>query len=267
MVQIAGFFTSILNVIQFVCQKNKSMETIIKSKIFGLLLITSFIFNGKIHAQEFDEQNSDRLEQSRLSPNFIKAKWEIAVEYGNWFFTKGSKSTNSNELFFLPENMNIWQFDVIRHFNKKAGAYFSLGIQQAKDIPPTPGIIAILSGQDLKIEGSGGGFVPLKSGILYYPSKYRLNPFFGAGIGVTMAKSQYTEVKGNIFDGITKTDFTSNDFVPLSDFNVGCNYQSGKFFRFTLKADYTFSTKFDDSIGGYNRYEGITLFTQIAAVF
>jgi hypothetical protein len=247
--------------------KNRFIKTGTKNTLKYLLFILAFLFFGNLHAQRNDTLKPDVQAQSVVDANFPDKKWEIAVGYGSLLFMEASKSTKKEEPFFLPSGVGTWQLDVIWHFQNKLAANFNFGIQQEKNIPPTPNLFAILGGEELEIEGSGGGFVPVKGSILYYPFKNRLQPFLGAGMGLLIAKSQYTEVRGNIFDGITKTDFVSKDIVPLFGFNAGCGYRTGKLTQIALKADYAISKKFENSIGGYNRYNGFTLLAQIAVVF
>jgi len=236
------------------------------------LFISAFLYFGNLHAQlhEILTLTPDGQTVSTVvsdSSAFPDKKWEIAVGYGSLLLMEASKSTNIEEPFFLSNGVSTWQLDVIWHFQNKLAANFNVSIQQEKNIPQSPNFLAILFGEELDIEGSGGGFVPIKSSILYYPLKNRLQPFMGAGIGLLIAKSQYTEVKGNINDEITKTDFVSEDIVPLFVFNAGCGYRTGKFTQIAIKADYSFSKKFENSIGGYNRYNGFTLLGQITIVF
>jgi hypothetical protein len=247
--------------------KNRVIKTGIKNTLKYPLFILAFLHFGNLHAQQNDTLKPNMEAQPEVSVIFPDKKWEIAVGYGSLLFMEASKSTKKEEPFFLPSGVGTWQLDVIWHFQNKLAANFNFGIQQEKNIPPTPNLFAILGGEELEIEGSGGGFVPVKGSILYYPFKNRLQPFLGAGMRLLIAKSQYTEVRGNIFDGITKTDFVSKDIVPLFGFNAGCGYRTGKLTQIALKADYAISKKFENSIGGYNRYNGFTLLAQIAVVF
>tara|TARA_R110002050_G_scaffold300779_1_gene472580 strand:+ start:2896 stop:3663 length:768 start_codon:yes stop_codon:yes gene_type:complete len=247
--------------------KNRLIKAGIINRLKYSLFISAFVSFGNLHAQQNDTWKPNMEAQPEVSVIFPDKKWEIAVGYGSLLFMEASKSTKKEEPFFLPNGLITWQLDVTWHFQNKLAANFNFGIQQEKNIPPTPNLFAILGGGELEIEGSGGGFFPVKGSILYYPFKNRLQLFYGAGLGMVMGKSQYTEVRGNIFDGITKTDFIYQDKVPFLGITAGCGYQTGNLFRFVLKTDYAVSTKFKETVGGFTRYHGFTVLAQASIIF
>ena len=229
-----------------------------------------FIFTFAICINTYAEQPPEKpgnplLPETRVNQD--NTRWELKLGFGSFMLLPSAKSTNENEPFFLPNGIGTWQLDITKHFRNKLAANLNFGIQIKKDVPPTPNIISVILGEELNIEGSGGGFIPLKSSILYYLAKGNLQPYLGAGIGMLVAKSQYTEVHGNRFDGITRTDFSYKDVVPLFGFSGGLGYRTGKLVQVALKADYSISAMFDDPIGGYIRYNGFTILAQMAFVF
>ncbi len=243
-------------------------------KLSYSLIISLFFFTGNLQAQNVqaspDGFLTDGQEAEVKKDTFSvckERKWEISVGFGSWLFMESAKTDSPQEPFFLPQDMHNWQFSVGRRFGKKYMLDLNVGLQIKKDIPVAPGLLAILGGSDIQIEGSGGGFVPVKLGMAYSPLKKRVLPFVGAEAGMVFARSKYTEVKGNIFEGITKRDFDYKEKVPVFSLTAGCGYQTGEWLILRLKADYTVSSKFDDPIGGYTSYKGFAILGQVSVVF
>ncbi len=87
--------------------------------------------------------------------------------YGRCFFSGTSKSGNPDEPFYLSD-MATGIFSLGWHFHEKLAADLSVGYQKKEDVPPAPGLLTIITGQNDDDEGSGGGFVPLELGLKYY---------------------------------------------------------------------------------------------------
>ena len=197
----------------------------------------------------------------------VAKKWEISVGYGVWTFMNSSKSDNPEEPFYLPSGMSHWNFLLAWHITEKNSIDLSVGIQQKKNIPPQPNIFQIIGGYNIEIEGSGGGFVPIKLGTTFYPKPGRFRPFVGTNAGLLIAKSQYTEAKGNRFDGITRTDYIMKGKVPVLGLSTGFDYRAGEYVSFNICTEYNISGKFDEPIGGYNMYHGFLFIGQLAIIF
>ena len=72
-------------------------------------------------------------------------------------------------------------------------------------------------------------------------------------------KSQYTKVEGNIFSGITRTDFNFKAIAPLAGVATGIDYRLDRGFMLGLDLKYSHPGKFDSVIGGYERYSGLAV--------
>lgn len=229
-----------------------------KVTIAFLILFINSVFVQSLYAQDYGREINKKEELDSLLVHF-KNKWEISLGYGQWFFNNKAKSTEE-EPFFLPENMGIWQFSVGWHFAEKWFTGITAGIQQKKNVPAKPAIFDVISGEEITVEGSGGGFVPLRLELKYQLiDNKRLRPYVSVAGGVVMAKSQYTLVEGNIFDGITKTDFKSKDRTKIFSFGSGLDYRLGKNTGLRLNLSYFMSGDFEEPIGGFKSYKGFSI--------
>jgi hypothetical protein len=223
---------------------------------FVFMLLTSGLFaqNGQEvnKTVEYQQKKRDREDYTLIH---LKNKWELSAGYGRWYFSEASKSGNPDELFFLP-NMGTGTFSVTWHFHEKFSTNLTVGLQFKKDIPASPGLLRVISGEEIKIEGSGGGFIPLEAGLKYNFTGRRLSPYIQASAGLVLGKSQYTIVEGNIFEGISRTDFVFNATAPLAGISSGIDYRLDNHFMLELDLKYSLSGKFDSAIGGYERYSG-----------
>jgi outer membrane cobalamin receptor len=115
---------------------------------------------------EFDKmQRREKQKEGELDSTLVhlKNKWEIKLNYGRWGFSNNARS-KTEELFTLPGSMNLWQLSGSWHFNEKLSADISIGFQLTRDVPPTPSILDVLNGNDIKMEGGGGIFYLLTWG-------------------------------------------------------------------------------------------------------
>ena len=237
------------------------------------ILFLSFLGNNLVAQQKPKSEVEKILEKEARQEivqdsilNYMAKKWEISAGFGAWVFINSSMSDDPEEPFFLPTGMFLWHFQGAWHVTEKFSIDVSVGIHKKEDVPPQPSIFSIIGGNDLDIEGSGGGFVPLKIGARYYLKVERLRPFIGANAGVVLSKSQYTEVRGNIFDGINRTDYVMKDKVPVFSLSAGIDYRASEYVGLSFLTEYNVSDRFNETIGGYNRYHGVTLIVQLAII-
>lgn len=253
--------------------KKRKIES--KTLFFAAAVILFFLFfENNLAAQQKPKSEVEKILEREAKQeivldsilNHIARKWEISVGFGAWVFINSSMSNSPEEPFFLPTGMPLWYFQGAWHITEKFSIDFSGGIHSKKDVPPTPSIFSIIGGNDLDIEGSGGGFLPFKVGGSYYLKTGRLMPFIGANAGVVLAKSQYTEVRGNIFDGISRTDYKMEDKVPVFGFITGVDCRASEYVSLNFQAEYNISNRFNETIGGYNRYHGLVFIVQLAII-
>ncbi len=227
---------------------------------FVFVLLTSGLFaqedSRDVHkTMEYEQKKEERQDYALTH---LKNKWELSAGYGRWYFSAAAKSGNPDEPFYLS-NMGIGIFSAAWHFHEKLAADLSVGYQQKKDVPPGPGLLTVISGQNIDIEGSGGGFVPVELGLKYYFIAGRLRPFARLSGGLVKGESQFTQVEGNIYDGITRTDFNFKTKAPLAGIAAGIDYRLDSSFMLGLDMKYHHSGKFDNVIGGYERYSGFSV--------
>lgn len=177
----------------------------------------------------------------------MRKKVMLSVGYGKWYFSNSAKS-NNEEKFFLSDNMGQWRFMLSWNFLEKLAADISVSYQKEKNI----------------IERSGGGMGAVQLGIKYYLRKTRFRPYIHSSYGVVSAKSQYTKAKGNINTGINSTDESQ---VNLYNIGSGIDYRLGKNIGFCLDFNYAYSNPFDESIGGYKSYRGVSVTAYLGIVF
>ncbi len=91
-----------------------------------LIMFINSVFVQSLYAQDYGREINKKEELNSLLVHF-KNKWEISLSYGQWFFNNKAKSTEE-ELFFLPENMGIWQFSAGWHFAEKWFTGITIGI-------------------------------------------------------------------------------------------------------------------------------------------
>lgn len=226
--------------------------------VFVLLTSGLFAQEGRPEAYQATEYQQKKEEREDYTLTHLKNKWELSAGYGRWYFSAASKSGNPDELFYLP-NMGTGIFSAAWHFHEKLAVGLSVGYQKTEDVPPGPGLITIITGQNIEIEGSGGGFVPTELGLKYYFIAGRLRPFARVSGGLVRGKSQYTKVEGDIFNGITRADFVFSATAPLAGISSGVDYRLGNHFMLELGLKYSHSGKFDSVIGGYERYSGFAV--------
>lgn len=229
---------------------------------FVLILFMHIVFIPSLYAQDY-EWEIDKIERREQKKKkeldslmvHLKNRWELSISNGRWFFQGNVRSTEE-EYFFLPDNMGIWQFSVGWHFAEKWFTGITAGIQQKKNVPAQPNIFDVISGEEITVEGSGGGFVPLYLELKYQLTDKRLRPYVSFAGGAVMAQSQYTLVEGNIFDGITKTDYSLEDRARIIGIGSGVDYRWGKNTGLSINLSYHMSENFEEPIGGYISYKG-----------
>lgn len=227
---------------------------------FVFVFLTNGLFaqEGRPEAYKATEYQQKKEERKEYALTHLRNKWELSAGYGRWYFSEASKSGNPDELFYLP-NMGIGTFSVTWHFHEKFSTNLTVGLQFKKDIPANPGLLRVISGEEIKIEGSGGGFIPLETGLKYNFTGRRLSPYIQASAGLVLGKSQYTIVEGNIFEGISRTDFVFSATAPLAGISSGIDYRLDNHFMLELDLKYRLSVKFNSVIGGYERYSGLAV--------
>lgn len=220
---------------------------------------------GGLHAQENDwvidkmerkEQEAKKEFDSLLV--HLKNRWEIKLALGKWFFTNGAKS-NEEDLFFLPARLNLWQLIGTWHFSERLFVDLSVGFQLKRDVPAAPNILSVLYGEDISVEGSGVVFIPVGLGLRYYLTKGQFRPLLGIGSGAVLIRSQYILAEGNLVNGITRTDFLSNDRSRFGSVIAGFDYRWGGHSNLSVNLSYYTSGDFTEPVGGYSRYESVVI--------
>jgi opacity protein-like surface antigen len=225
---------------------------------FVFLLLTNGLFAQEDRKEAYKEMEyeQEKGEREEYALTHLRNKWELSAGYGRWYFSGASKSENPDEPFYLP-NMGIWIFSSAWHFHERFSANFTIGLQISTDVPANPGLLGIILGDSINIEGSGGGFIPIELGLKYGYTGRRFMPYIQVGVGVVFGKSQYTKVEGDIFSKINRTDIKLNAAAPLAGVAVGMDYRFSNHFMLGLDLKYNHSGKFDSFIGGYERYSGL----------
>ncbi|MBX2875075.1 MAG: hypothetical protein KTR30_23325 [Saprospiraceae bacterium] len=235
-------------------KKKLIFVTLILSSTAGWQPMVAQTYEWEIDKHEKKEQEKQQaIDQYNFS---LDKRWEIKLSYGKWSIIKSAKSTEE-QLFSLPAQMDVWQLQGTWHFSEVLTADVSLGFQIEKDIPSRSSIFSILSGDDIEIEGSGGGFIPIDIGLRYYLLKDRFRPYLGVSNGFIMIRSQYTLAEGSLANGIVRTDYSFEDRQWFGEVNSGFDYRAGKSIQLNLNASYTWSQAFTQPVGGFLNYEGI----------
>ncbi len=240
----------------------------------ALLGILPFLaFGPTVNAQEqeweLDKLKKREAEKSRALDSLLvhlEDRWELKLAYGRWFFSQSARS-RQEELFFLPNQLALVQLMGNWHFSEQAFAHFGFGIQIKRDIPPTPNLFSVLSGDDIDLEGSGTILLPLELGINYYLTQTRFRPVVGFNLGTIWANGQYTLAEGNLSNGVERTDFNIRGNALFSGIRTGFDYRSGKRTNLGLTLSYSLSEKFNDPVGGFFRYQGTSASISYSLIF
>ncbi len=218
---------------------------------------------------EFDKmQKGEKQQKKELDSVLVhlKNRWEIELTYGRWYFSNNARS-GTEELFTLTGSMNLLQLIGSWHISEKLSAHISIGFQLTRDIPPTPNIFDVLTGNDIRIEGSGGIFLPVDLGLKYYFAKNRFRPLVGFGAGSVSAHFQYTLAEGNLSNGFSRTDHQLSDRARFGKLFAGFDHRLGKSTSFGFSFLYYSSGTFNEPIGGYLRYQGFVVNTGFSIIF
>lgn len=247
--------------------KNKRTTTL------GFLLILIFHNLGLSGQEDYVWEIDNMLERDKRNVikhdsviRCMRKKVMLSVGYGKWYFSNSAKSNNEEELFFLSDNMGQWRLMLSWNFFEKLAADISVNYQMEKNVP-TPDIMSIMSGEDVEIDGGGGGMGAVQLGIKYYLRKALFRPYIHSSYGIVTAKSQYTKAEGNMDTGINSTDYTFESKANLYNIGSGIDYRLGKNISFCLDFNYAYSNPFDEPIGGYNSYRGFSITANLAIVF
>ena len=138
-------------------------------------------------------------------------------------------------------------------------ADLSFGFQLIRELPPTPNIFSVIRGEDIRIEGGGGAYIPIELGIKYYLSEKRFRPLLGLGVGTVLARSTFTQATGNIVDGIVRTDIEAEARVGIFRLNTGFDYRASLGTILSVYATQYFSQAFEIPIGRNPNYEGLAI--------
>jgi hypothetical protein len=85
--------------------------------------------------------------------------------------------------------------------------------------------------------------------------------------GVVMGKAQFTVAEGNIYDGITRTDYKYEAKAISGILSTGFDYILNKNINVNLNLGYSHSDRFNKRIGGFNNYNGVQINTSLALIF
>ena len=251
---------------------NGLCEKIILGRYTFLLLLgmlsmsTSWGQDGEWDVHKMDRENA--LRQAALDSilNHLESKWEIKLSYGNWYFLNGSKTTEE-DVFFLPDQMTSWQLATSWHIRESFALALSVGFQQSREMDGNIDIGAVLSGDDIEIEGYGAGFFPIDLGGKYYFLQNRFRPYLGLSGGAVLIQGQYTVAEGNIVDGSNRTDTPVSDRALFGKLSTGFDYRLGEYTSINGNVSYYLSTNFQELVGGYTAYGGVHLSVGFAVIF
>ena len=220
----------------------------------GLPALIAQTYEWEIDKHEKKEQAKQKaIDQYDFS---LDKRWEIKLTYGKWGITSSAKSME-DELFFLPAQMDHWQLHGTWHLAESLSADLSIGFQIERDVPSRANIFSVILGDEVEIEGSGGGFIPIDVGVRYYLRKDRFRPYVGVSQGLLMIRSQYTQATGNLTNGIVRTDYSFQDRQWFAGMKAGFDYRASKLIQLNLNIFYTWSNAFLEPVGGFLRYEGL----------
>lgn len=211
--------------------------------------------------------NGILVAQSMNSANVLKSKWEVSIGYGVLQFIDNATLKSDDDYVKFPDQMSILSSSLTKHFLENYSANIYVGVQINKNLPPNPNIFSVLAGDDIRIEGSGGGFFPMGIGIKRYLLQSKLRPYIQLQGGIVMGNSQYTLAEGNIFDGVIRTDHKSESNVMHGIISTGFDYNLMKKYNINLNIGYNHSGDFKQRIGGYNNYNGLQLNTSFSIIF
>lgn len=95
----------------------------------------------------------------------------------------------------------------------------------------------------------------------------KFRPFFQVSGGVLYARSQYTEAKGTLGNGLLRSDVIFKDFVPMAGLSSGFDYRIDKYLKLGFSINYNISGKYSEPIDGYERYNGFLISLKLGVVF
>lgn len=227
--------------------------------VCGILL--SLPTSAQTYEWEIDKNNrlaEQRAQQKDSAWRHMKGKWEIGLTYGNWLFLPAAKS-NADERFFFPVYFGIWQLGGAWHMSEKLSTTLSVGIQLHRNTPPTPDISTILSGGEVDLEGSVGGFFPVSASVRYALTDGQLRPFVGLGGGLVIGSARYIKAQGFLPDDIERITLETQGNAPFGKVSAGATYRASKHVQLEMSCAYDHSGNFEEPLGGYLRYQGLRI--------
>lgn len=238
--------------------------------ILSIFFLITQLFN-QVNAQDYVWEIDKAKEREKINKIkhdsilvHIRNKLELSVGFGPFYQSDFYKNDAVNAAFSFPNKMNQWQFAIAWHPYEKLVLDIKLEYRIIKDIPQKPNIFSVINGEEINIEGEGGGMVPIQIGTKYYLKKNRFRPFIGISGGICKVKSQFTEVRGDIIDGIYRTDIIQEETVKLIGLETGFDYRIGERLNAGIVVQYQHSEPFTEMDIGYDRLSGFSITPRIS---
>lgn len=252
-------------------------KKIIPHIYYRIMLLTCWLLLGltQILAQHPSSELDDILrkdaarnrEKASLDSvlTHLKNRWEIKISMGRLFFSPETRSLQE-EPFFLPDHLFLTRLGAAWHFGERWQAELGIGFHINRNIPPTPGIFSVLGGENIQVEGSGALLMPIDFGVRYALSKGRFRPLMGFSLGTIVGNERYITVEGNIQDGFNQTEKGTRGNAPYAKLGGGMDYRLAKGLQSHFMLTYTQSKEFDQTLGGYQAYQGIAFLLGISII-
>lgn len=238
--------------------------------LLSIFFLSTLHYN-RVNAQDVWEIDKDR-EREKINKTrhdsimvHLRNRVEISIGFGPFYQSGFYKTEIINTGFGFPDNMNQWQFALAWHPGERFVLDLTLESRITKDVP-TPDIFSVISGDDIQIEGRGSGVIPVMLGMKYYLTTGRLRPYIGISGGVCNFKSQYTEVLGNIYDGINRTDYKQDELLKIVGFETGFTYRIGERINAGIGIQYQQSEPFKEMEIGFDRLSGFSITPRISVL-
>lgn len=233
--------------------ENHSLKLIIRIVLISVLVNSYTAYSQKKHVRKIDRINSQKETKKYFS---MKNRFTIGVNYGQWYFAGSSKIVDNETIIIFPGNSGVLKFYISYWFLKHFSLKLNLNYFSVKDVPPRPDIGSILDGEDINIEGSGAGMIPLSLNLQYSFFNKKFRPYVLAGAGIVAAQSQHTKVTGNISNGINREDFEQKEKAYFCQLGSGISYCPDKYVKYNLNINYSLSADFNEPIAGMKNCRG-----------
>jgi hypothetical protein len=240
--------------------------------ILSIFFLSTLLYNS-VNAQDYVWEIDKAREREKINKIkhdsimvHLRNKFEFSIGFGPFYQSGFYKNDVANSTFNFPNKMNQWQFALAWHPFEKWEIDIKLEYRAIKNLPDRPNLFSVINGEEISIDGEGGGMVPILFGTKYYLLKSRLRPYIGISGGICKFKTQYTEVRGNIYDGINRTDFEQDEILRIIGFETGFTYRLGERINAGIGIQYQQSEPFKEMDVGFDRISGFSITPQISVL-